>query len=77
MNCEARCEKEVDGCKLFQPLPVVPSSQGVGAGIHNDYLISERKKPFLILTGCSLDTDFLIKLGMKSCLHLVKIFIFH
>ena len=55
VNCEARCEKEVDGCKLFQPLPVVPSSQGVGAEIHNDYLISERKKPFLFLTGCSLD----------------------
>ena len=79
MNCEARCEKEVDGCKLFQPLPVgVPSSQGVGAGIHYDFLIgiSERKEPFLILTGCSLDTDFLIKLGMKLCLHLVEISIF-
>ena len=68
MNCEARCEKEVDGCKLFQPLPVVPSSQGVGAGIHYDFLISERKEPFL--TGFSLDTDFLIKLkigGKKIC----------
>ena len=76
MNCEARCEKEVDGCKLFQPLPVVPSSQGVGAEIHNDYLISERKIPFLILTGYSLDADFLIKLRMKSCMHLVEISIF-
>jgi hypothetical protein len=49
VNCEARCEKEVDGCKLFQPLPVgVPSSQGVGAGIHHNFLISKRTEPFLI-----------------------------
>ena len=77
MNCEARCEKEVDGCKLFQPLPVgAPSSQGIGARIHYDFLMSERKEPFLIRTGWSLDTDFFMKLGMKLGLHLVEIGIF-